>query len=217
MDFDSITVEASLPTPASEPSSIPVLAFPASRILGTLNFSKTTKITQKMIMNMGHLAHLTDMRVSRLDIFIPWMLESAICVTHNNLHISNDSLNTRFEAWKSILRETYKVTNLKCEVAYLRKHAEYQKSPYFMSFLKVPDYINAHMVLKIPLATTRYIHRDEAPLNNLDAEMDKEHMKIRDKTMYRKIARSWRDICKTSNPHIADIDMPGSVWRNMSL
>ncbi|KAL3326118.1 hypothetical protein AABB24_037024 [Solanum stoloniferum] len=63
VDIDSIPAEASLPTPAfrtSAPST-------SSQVAITSTSSQPTKITQAMILKMGHLAHSADVRATRLE------------------------------------------------------------------------------------------------------------------------------------------------------
>uniref|UniRef100_M1DCD3 Polyprotein protein n=1 Tax=Solanum tuberosum TaxID=4113 RepID=M1DCD3_SOLTU len=41
---------------------------------------RIARITQVMILKMGHLAHSDDTRATRLEISIPWMIESTITI-----------------------------------------------------------------------------------------------------------------------------------------
>ncbi|KAG5585683.1 hypothetical protein H5410_046117 [Solanum commersonii] len=64
VDSDLILTEAFLPTPASGPQA-----------QGTSTSSQQTKITQAMLLKMGHLAHSADVRATRLKRDISWMIE----------------------------------------------------------------------------------------------------------------------------------------------
>uniref|UniRef100_M1DWN6 Putative plant transposon protein domain-containing protein n=1 Tax=Solanum tuberosum TaxID=4113 RepID=M1DWN6_SOLTU len=77
VDVNSIPAEASLPTLASGPSgtSAPTSS---SHAPGTSISSQQTKITQAIILNMGHLAHSAYVRASRLERDVPLMIEAAI-------------------------------------------------------------------------------------------------------------------------------------------
>uniref|UniRef100_M1DVX1 Integrase core domain containing protein n=1 Tax=Solanum tuberosum TaxID=4113 RepID=M1DVX1_SOLTU len=45
---------------------------------GASTSSKPTKITQAMILKMGNLDHSTDVRSTRLEVAVSWMIESAL-------------------------------------------------------------------------------------------------------------------------------------------
>ncbi|KAG5599641.1 hypothetical protein H5410_031011 [Solanum commersonii] len=62
--------EASLLTPASEPSGTSALST-SSQDPGTSTSTLPTRITQVMLLNMGHLSHSADVRVTRLERSIP--------------------------------------------------------------------------------------------------------------------------------------------------
>ncbi|KAG5579820.1 hypothetical protein H5410_050447 [Solanum commersonii] len=74
VDIDSIPTEASLPTPAYGCSGTSVPST-SSQVLGTSTSSHPAKITQVMILKTGHLAHSADVRATRLERDIPWMIE----------------------------------------------------------------------------------------------------------------------------------------------
>uniref|UniRef100_M1DCW5 Putative plant transposon protein domain-containing protein n=1 Tax=Solanum tuberosum TaxID=4113 RepID=M1DCW5_SOLTU len=65
VDVDYIPVEESLPNPASGPSGTP--ASTSSQVPGSSVVSQPTRITQSMILKMGHLDHSTDVRSTRLE------------------------------------------------------------------------------------------------------------------------------------------------------
>ncbi|KAG5610297.1 hypothetical protein H5410_021578 [Solanum commersonii] len=123
VDVDSIPAQASLPTPASKPLSTSA-PFSSSEALSTFSWSQLAKITQAMILKMGHLAHST-----------------------------ND------------------IDNL--------------KSTDFTSLLEAVDDLYVPETSKIPLATIGDVPRDDAAVDESEAEIDGELIEIREESIYR--------------------------------
>uniref|UniRef100_M1D840 Polyprotein protein n=1 Tax=Solanum tuberosum TaxID=4113 RepID=M1D840_SOLTU len=91
VDVDSIPAKASLATPTPGPF----------------------RINQAIILKMGHLTHLADVRATRLEAAFPWMIESAILAILTPSRASIDTLTTRVEACESIwIEEQSKDSNL---------------------------------------------------------------------------------------------------------
>uniref|UniRef100_M1DXT9 Putative plant transposon protein domain-containing protein n=1 Tax=Solanum tuberosum TaxID=4113 RepID=M1DXT9_SOLTU len=130
VDVDSIPAEASLPTPTTGPSGTSAPSTP-SQGSGTSTSSQPAKITQAIILKMGHLAHSSDTSI--------------------------DTLTTRVEACES-------------------RHVETSEAA---DDLDVPE------TLEIPLATTRDVHRDDAAVDESDAETNDEQIEIREESIYR--------------------------------
>lgn len=74
-----------------------------------------------MILRMGNLSQLVDTQASRLEISIPWMIESDILDSFELLWNSIDSLATRVTTCEIRKEEVSEVTTLKDKVADLRK------------------------------------------------------------------------------------------------
>ncbi|KAK4706638.1 hypothetical protein R3W88_033808 [Solanum pinnatisectum] len=133
---------------------------------------------------MGCLAHSADVRATRLERSIPWMIESAIIVAIASLLTSIDTLTMKVETCESRKGETFEVTTLKAEVAYLRKDVDYLKSTDFTSLLEVADDVDAPETSEVPSATTGYVHRDDTIVDESEAKTDNELIEIREESIY---------------------------------
>ncbi|KAG5620160.1 hypothetical protein H5410_005378 [Solanum commersonii] len=98
---------------------------------------------------------------------------------------SIDTLTIRVEACERRQRETSEVMALKVEVVYLRKDIDYLKSTDFTSLLEAADDLDVPETPEIPPATTRDVHRDDAVVDESEAETDEELIEIREKSIYR--------------------------------
>uniref|UniRef100_M1DUS2 Polyprotein protein n=1 Tax=Solanum tuberosum TaxID=4113 RepID=M1DUS2_SOLTU len=67
VNVDSLSVETPSSTPASEPSGIPVPSCSSSQAPCTSSSYQPARITQAMILKMGQLAYLADVRATRLE------------------------------------------------------------------------------------------------------------------------------------------------------
>uniref|UniRef100_M1DKK7 Polyprotein protein n=1 Tax=Solanum tuberosum TaxID=4113 RepID=M1DKK7_SOLTU len=134
VDIDSIPAEESLPTPASSPSD---------------TFAPTSSSQVS-----GHLAYSVDVRATRLEKSVPWMIESAIIATLTSLWTSIDNLTAKVTACESRQGESSEVTTMRAEVADLKK------------------------------ATTGDVHRDDMTTVESEAETDEEQIDVRDAEVY---------------------------------
>uniref|UniRef100_M1DNE8 Integrase core domain containing protein n=1 Tax=Solanum tuberosum TaxID=4113 RepID=M1DNE8_SOLTU len=78
VNVDSLPAEASSPTPASESSGIPAPSSSSSQAPGASSSSQLARITHAMILKMGQLAYLADVRATQLERSYPRMIDSAI-------------------------------------------------------------------------------------------------------------------------------------------
>ncbi|KAK4718216.1 hypothetical protein R3W88_016554 [Solanum pinnatisectum] len=130
---------------------------------------------------MGHLAHSADVRATWLEKSVPLMIEATILAALTPLRAFVDDLATRVTACESRQGETSEVTTLKVEVADLRKDVDYLKSTDFTSLLETSDERDAP---EIPPATIGDVRRDEAIVDESDAETDEEQIEIQEESIY---------------------------------
>ncbi|KAG5586369.1 hypothetical protein H5410_046803 [Solanum commersonii] len=138
--------------------------------------TQPTRITQAMLLMMGHLPHSTDVRATRLERSITWMIKSAIIAALTPFQTSIDTLTTRDKACESRQRETFEVMSLKAEVADLRNDVDYLKSTDFTSLLEVVDDLDSCDTSVIPPSTTGDVHKDDAAIDESDTETDEEQI-----------------------------------------
>ena len=75
VDIDFINVEAFLPTLACWPSCTFAFTF-SSQAPSASTFHQLAKIIQAMILEIGNLSHLANVRATQLEASISWMIES---------------------------------------------------------------------------------------------------------------------------------------------
>uniref|UniRef100_M1DME2 Putative plant transposon protein domain-containing protein n=1 Tax=Solanum tuberosum TaxID=4113 RepID=M1DME2_SOLTU len=155
VDISSIPAEASLPTLASGPSgtSAPT-SF--SQAPGTSTSTQPTRITQAMILKMGHLAHSADVKATRLDAAVPWMIESVILAALAPFRTSIDDLTARFMICESLQGESSEAV----------------------------DDVDSPAISEIPPATTGDVHWDDIATDESEAETDKEQIEVREESIY---------------------------------
>ncbi|KAK4725321.1 hypothetical protein R3W88_028100 [Solanum pinnatisectum] len=81
VNVDLLPAEAPSPTPASKPSGIPVPFSSSSQAPSVSSSSQPARITHAMILKMGQLAYLADVKATRLERSVSEMIDRAILAT----------------------------------------------------------------------------------------------------------------------------------------
>uniref|UniRef100_M1E1B3 Polyprotein protein n=1 Tax=Solanum tuberosum TaxID=4113 RepID=M1E1B3_SOLTU len=168
VDIDSLPAEEALPTPAlgpsgtstSTPSQAPsffAASLPPRAAAGTTAIR--TPITQAMLLKMGHLAHSADVRASRIEAEVPWMIERVITDVLTPLKASIDALSTRVDVFE-------------------RGHVDIHDD----LSAEIPAFA------KVPLATTKDNIMEDVIAARYEAETDEEHLGERDAAIYEDLA-----------------------------
>ncbi|KAG5590393.1 hypothetical protein H5410_040907 [Solanum commersonii] len=131
VDVESILVEASLPTPTSGP--LGTSAFTPSQTPSYSVTSQPPRITQVILLKICHLAPFADVRASRLEAVVPWIIERAISAALTPLWTLIDALTFRLETFERGYGVTTEVKVLKADVSELWKDVDHLKSTDFTS------------------------------------------------------------------------------------
>ncbi|XP_049391521.1 uncharacterized protein LOC125855914 [Solanum stenotomum] len=137
-----------------------------------------------MIMKIGHLADSADVRATRLERDVQFMIEAGILASLTPLQTSIDTFTMRVEACDSGKGETSKVTAFETKVADLRKDVDYLKSTDFTSLLEAADDLVSPETSEIPLTTTGDVQRDEAAVDESDAKTDEDKIERQEESIY---------------------------------
>ncbi|KAG5615782.1 hypothetical protein H5410_015606 [Solanum commersonii] len=148
-----------------------------------------TPIRQAMLLNMGHLAYSADVRASRLEVEVPWMIERAISAVLTPLQTFIDALTVREETCESRHEITTEVITLKAEFSKLRKDVDHLQSTNFTSLfesVEAPDAPGSDVLASsdMPPATTRDETMEDVAAAESEKETDKKQVDVQKATIY---------------------------------
>ncbi|KAG5631886.1 hypothetical protein H5410_003603 [Solanum commersonii] len=141
-----------------------------------------------MLLKMGHLAHSADVRATRLEAAVLWMIEATILLALTPLGAFVDNLTVRVTTCESRQGDSSKVMTLRAEVADLRKDVDYLKSIDFTTLFKATETEDAPATSDIPSITTGDVQMDDIATDESEAETDEEQIEIREKSIYRDLS-----------------------------
>ena len=93
MYVDFIPIEASFPTLTSRNSRTSTLSY----ILSVSAMYQPARFTHAVILKIGYLAHSLDMRATRLEVAVLWMIKKDNVDILKPLRASIETLNSRVE------------------------------------------------------------------------------------------------------------------------
>uniref|UniRef100_M1DU96 Polyprotein protein n=1 Tax=Solanum tuberosum TaxID=4113 RepID=M1DU96_SOLTU len=148
-----------------------------------------------MILKIGQLAYSADVRATRLERSIPWMIDSAILNALIPLRTTIYYLTAKVIACESRKGETPEVSILKAEIAELKKDIAYLKATDFTTLMQGVDDKDAPETLGSPLDTTGDMQRDDAGHAESDAETDEELIPVNaEETQESRVKGIFRDL-----------------------
>ncbi|XP_049372699.1 uncharacterized protein LOC125837658 [Solanum verrucosum] len=142
---------------------------------------------------MGHLAHYVDVRASRLEAEVPWMIERVITAALTPLRASIDALTVRVEIYERGQGVTTEVTTLKADVYELRKDVDHLMSIDFTSLFGTVEIQDDPSVEnpacdEVPPATTRDDIIVDVVAAKSEVETNEEQIEVRDAVVYEDLA-----------------------------
>uniref|UniRef100_M1DTM1 Putative plant transposon protein domain-containing protein n=1 Tax=Solanum tuberosum TaxID=4113 RepID=M1DTM1_SOLTU len=179
VDVYALPTDTPSHTPASEPLGIPDPPSSSSQARCVSSSAQPPRITQAVILKMGWLAYSADVKVTRLERFIPEMIDSAILTALTPVRNTVDELTARVTACESIHGETPKVLALKAEIAELKKDVAYLNT----RLMRGADDTDILETYGIPSTTTRDVQKDDASHTKLETETDEEQVAVNDKSV----------------------------------
>lgn len=158
IDLEDISTKVFLTTPASKTLGTPS---PTSfyHVPGASTSFYPARISQAMVLSMGHMSHLANVRATQSEISVPWMNQTTML--HDPLQTSIDKFTMRVMTCERQHKEFFELTALILKVADMRKDVHYLRSADFTSIFQAVEIEVNQAISDTPTTKTKDTQMDD--------------------------------------------------------